>query len=137
MAISEGLVKKRIQYIREKMDYKTAEQLVKSLPDSMVNKVSLKMEYFCNEEDFQKILDNFSKSSKAERYYILSMISMLAFDQRVGNHKVDNIVTSFVFRFNNKFYQIDENKYGKIVVKEINEPNHYYVMVEFEQKRGI
>ena len=137
MAISEGLVKKRIQYIREKMDYKTAEQLVKSLPDSMVNKVSLKMEYFCNEEDFQKILDNFSKSSKAERYYILSMISMLAFDQRVGNHKVDDIITSFVFRFNNKFYQIDENKYVKIVVKEINEPNHYYVMVEFEQKRGI
>ena len=137
MAISEGLVKKRIQYIREKMDYKTAEQLVKSLPDSMANRVSLKMEYFCNEEDFQKILDNFSKSSKAERYYILSMISMLAFDQRVGNHKVDNIITSFVFRFNNGFYQIDENKYGKIAVKEINEPNHYYVMVEFEQKRGI
>ena len=137
MAISEGLVKKRIQYIREKMDYKTAEQLVKSLPDSMVNKVSLKMEYFCNEEDFKEILDNFSKSSKAEGYYILSMISMLAFDQRVGNHKVDGIITSFVFRFNNKFYQIDENKYGKIVVKEVNEPNHYYVMVEFEQKRGI
>ena len=137
MAISEGLVKKRIQYIREKMDYKTAEQLVKSLPDSMANRVSLKMEYFCNEEDFQKILDNFSKSSKAERYYILSMISMLAFDQRVGNHKVDNVITSFVFRFNNGFYQIDENKYGKITVKEVNEPNHYYVMVEFEQKRGI
>ena len=137
MAISEALVKKRIQYIREKMDYKTAEQLVKSLPDSMVNKVSLKMEYFCNEEDFQKILDNFSKSSKAERYYVLSMISMLAFDQRVGNHKVDNVVTSFVFRFNNGFYQIDENKYGKIAVNEVNEPNHYYVMVEFEQKRGI